>query len=76
MPVSANLDKLLMKEYEEKTLDELADAPIESIAGISAARLEGLKTFGVKTVRDLGTNKFFKAAEAIVALSDSSKKGH
>ncbi|MGH3351017.1 MAG: hypothetical protein ACRDPS_10160 [Nocardioides sp.] len=76
MPVSANLDKLLMKDHEDKTLDELADAPIEAIAGISAARLEGLKAFGVTTVRDLGTNKFFKAAESIVALSDASKKGH
>ncbi|MER7560068.1 hypothetical protein ABTZ46_24210 [Nocardioides sp. NPDC126508] len=77
MPVSANLDKLLLKNYEEHDLVELADAPVEAIAGISKADEEALlKAFNIKTVRDLGTNKYFKAAAAIVALADSSQKGH
>ena len=77
MPVSANLDKLLVKAYEDKSLDELADAPIEAIAGISKEDEEALlKAFNIKTVRDLGTHQYVKAAAAIVALSDSSLKGH
>lgn len=77
MPVSANLDKLLIKDFENKSLDELADAPVEAIAGISKDDEQALlKAFNIKTVRDLGTNKYFKAAAAIVALADSSQKGH
>ena len=74
MPVSANLDKLLLKAYEEHDLVELADAPVEAIAGISKEDEEALlKAFNIKTVRDLGTNKYFKAAAAITALAASAK---
>jgi hypothetical protein len=72
--VSANLDKILMKEYEGKDLVELVDAPVGALAGISENDVKLLQeAFGIKTVKDLGTNKYFKAAAAIVALAESAK---
>lgn len=66
----ANMAKLLDKQYEEMDFDELVDAPVEAISGISAADAEALKkAFNVKTIGDLGTNKYIVAAVAIAALS-------
>ena len=74
MAVSANLDKILMKEYEGKALTELVDAPVGALAGVSENDAKLLAdAFGIKTVADLGRNKYFKAAAAIVALAESSK---
>jgi len=66
----ANMAKLLDKQYEEMDFDELVNAPVEAISGISAADAEILKkAFNVKTIGDLGTNKYMVAAVAIAALS-------
>ncbi|AWS42857.1 hypothetical protein AB0M44_43090 [Streptosporangium subroseum] len=74
MAVAANLDKLLVKAYEETPLEQLPDAPVGALAGVSEADAEALaKAFGVKTVRDLGRNKYFRAAAAIVDLAEASK---
>lgn len=65
------LEKKLMKEWEGKSAQEIADAPVTAIAGVSdddAAKL--LAAFGIKTVRDLGTNKYFRWAQGVVALAD------
>jgi hypothetical protein len=73
MPVSVNLDSLLDKAYESSTLQEILDAPVEALAGVSASDAEALKSaFNIKTVGDLGKNKYFAAA---VALHDLSKAG-
>ena len=59
------------KAHEEKSHEELADSPVTAIAGITDADAEHLKAaFNIKTVRDLGTNKYFLWAQAIVALAD------
>lgn len=74
MPISAELDKLLDKEYENTDLQSLTKAPVAAIAGVSDADAEALRTaFGIKTVGDLGHNKYFRAAEAIVSLAEASK---
>lgn len=74
MAVSADLAKLLDREYEDKTLDEIIKAPVEALAGVSAEDAELLKkAFHIKTVGDLGRNKFFRAATALVDLTDSKK---
>ncbi len=66
----ANLAKLLDKKYEELDFDELADAPVEALAGVSASDAEALKkAFNIKTVGDLGRNKYIVAAVAIAALA-------
>lgn len=74
MAVMADLNKLLDKDYENADLDRLIKAPVAAIAGISEADADALKkAFGIKTVGDLGHNKYFRAAEAIVQLADASK---
>jgi hypothetical protein len=66
----ANLAKLLDKQYEEMDFDQLVNAPVDAIAGISAGDAELLqKAFNVKTIGDLGTNKYIVAAVAIAALA-------
>jgi hypothetical protein len=65
------LEKKLMKEWEGKSAQEIADAPVTAIAGVSDGDAEKLlAAFGIKTVRDLGTNKYFRWAQAVIALAD------
>ncbi len=70
MAVSVKLDKALDKAYECKSLEEILDAPVSALAGVSDGDAEKLDAaFGIKTVRDLGSNKYFAVAGALVALS-------
>lgn len=75
MPVSANLEAHLDKAYEDKTLTEVLDAPVSALAGVSDGDAELLKkAFNIKTVRDLGSSKYFRAAHALVLLADGGAK--
>jgi len=68
--VSADLSKYLDKAYEDKTLEEVLAAPVSALAGVTDADGELLqKAFNIKTVEDLGKNKYFTWAQALVALS-------
>ena len=68
-----NINKAVDKAFETKSLKEIADAPVEALSGVTAADAQALKTaLGITTVRQLGTNKFFLWAQAIVALSEQS----
>ena len=70
MPVSADLSKYLDKEYESKTLNEILDAPVSALAGVTEDDAELLKrAFRIKTVGDLGKNKYFLAANAMLQLT-------
>lgn len=74
MAVTANLDKVLDKAYEGKDLSELLDAPVAALAGVSDGDAQLLKdAFNIKTVGDLGRNKYFRAAAAMVDLANSAK---
>ena len=65
-----NINKAGDKAYESKTLAEIADSPVDALEGVSAGDAELLaKAFNVKSIRDLGTNKYFLTAQAIVALA-------
>ena len=65
----ADITHLVDKAFETKDFSELADAPVDSLEGVSKGDAELLqKAFGIKTVRDLGTNKYFLRAQGIVAL--------
>jgi len=73
MAITADLAKVLDKAYEEKTLTELVDAPVAALAGVTDADAELLaKAFNIKTVGDLGGNKYFRAAAALVDLAKSA----
>jgi hypothetical protein len=74
MSINANLDKLLDKAYENKDLRELVDAPVAALAGVTDQDAQLLQqAFNIKTVGDLGRNKYFRAAAALVDLGDSAK---
>ncbi len=73
MAVSVVLDKALDKAYESKSLDEILDAPVAALAGVSDGDADHLAAaFGIKTVRDLGNNKYFTVAQALIALGAHS----
>lgn len=69
LAVSVELGKALDKAYENATLDEILAAPPSALAGLTDKHNELLAQLGIKTVRDLGSNKFFAAAGVLVALS-------
>ena len=47
------------------------DAPVAALNGVSDSDAEHLKAaFNIKTVRDLGTNKFFLWAQATAKLAE------
>jgi hypothetical protein len=70
MAVSIELGKKLDKDYENKSLEEILDAPPSALAGRTDKHAELLAGLGIKTVRDLGSNKYFAVAGVLVALSN------
>jgi hypothetical protein len=65
------IDAKLDKDYEEKPIADLADAPVSALQGVSDEDAKHLKeAFNITTVRDLGTNKYFLWAQAIARLAD------
>ncbi len=70
----ADVTKFFDKEFEHKEFSELAEASIDSIAGLSKADADALKqALNIRTVRDLAENKFVLIAQAVIALSKTSK---
>lgn len=65
-----NINKALDKEWETKSLKEIAKAPVAALQGLSDADARALESaFGVKTIEDLANLKYVKWAQAIVALA-------
>jgi hypothetical protein len=61
----------LDKAYEDKTAQEIADAPVAALQGVSEDDAKKLQeAFNIKTVRDLGTNKYFLWAQAFAKLAE------
>ena len=70
MAVSADLSKYLDKAYESSSLTEILAAPVSALAGVTEDDAAALaKAFNVQTVGDLGKNKYFLAAQAMLALT-------
>ncbi|MCU6480337.1 hypothetical protein QO003_003886 [Arthrobacter silviterrae] len=69
MAVSVDLAKALDKDFEDKSLKEILDASPAALAGITDAKAAALKEqLGIKTIRELGSNKYFAVAGVLVAL--------
>ncbi len=69
MAVQIDLAKALDKAWEDKSVAEILAAPPSALAGVTEADDVVLaKHLGIKTVRDLGANKHFAVAAALVAL--------
>jgi hypothetical protein len=72
MAVSVDLAKSLDKSYEDKSLKEILDASPAALAGVTDKDAELLaEAFGIKTVRQLGENKFFAVAAALAAVESA-----
>jgi hypothetical protein len=72
MAVSVDLAKALDKAYEDKPLKEILDASPSALAGVTDQDAKQLEdAFNIKTVRQLGENKFFAVASALAALEDA-----
>lgn len=69
MAIQANLSKKLDKAYEDKTVQEVLAGPPSALAGLTEKHDAILAELGIKTVADLGSNKFFSVAGVLVALS-------
>jgi len=66
----ADISRVLDKAFEGKELSELVDAPVDALQGVSAGDAELLKkAFNINTIGDLGRNKYFLWARAIVDLA-------
>ncbi|HEY2671998.1 MAG TPA: hypothetical protein VGJ07_16720 [Rugosimonospora sp.] len=69
-PVQGAENKL-DKAYQGKSVQELADAPVAALAGVSDNAADLIKqALGIKTIRQLGTNQYFLAAQAIAKLAE------
>ena len=65
-----NINKAVDKAYETKSLKEIAAAPVDALEGVTPSDAELLmKAFGIKTIHDLGANKYFLVAQAIATLA-------
>jgi hypothetical protein len=68
----ADVSQFFDKKYEQQEFDDLAEAPVDAIQGLSQSDADSLKqALGIDTVRDLAENKFVRIAQAVVALSGS-----
>jgi hypothetical protein len=66
-----NMKKALDKKYETMTFKQLTEAPVSALEGVSDGDAKLLEqALGIKTIRDLGTNKFFRAAMAIAIAAE------
>ena len=75
MAVEANLDALLDKAWENKALSEIVNAPVDALQGVSEGDAQLLKqAFNIKSVGDLGTNKYFRAAQLLAQLAEIGAK--
>lgn len=71
MAISVNLEKGLDKAWENKTLDELLAAPPSALSGLTEKHDAQLaEALGIKTIADLGSNKYFALAGVLVALGN------
>ena len=66
----ADMSRHLDKAFESKNFEELADAPVDALEGVSKNDAELLlKAFNIRTIRDLAESKFVLRAQAIVNLA-------
>mmetsp|Transcript_9737 Transcript_9737/g.25966 ORF Transcript_9737/g.25966 Transcript_9737/m.25966 type:complete len:187 (+) Transcript_9737:69-629(+) len=65
-----NADQAVTQEYEEMSLKEMCALPIDALQGLADDAKEQLKKIHIDTIEKLGTWKYIKTAQAIVALAD------
>ncbi len=74
MAVAEALANALDKAYETKPLKEVISASPAALEGVSEKDAELLKAaFGIKSIQDMATCKYFLTAQALVNLSTLEK---
>jgi hypothetical protein len=75
VPVEANLGAFLDKDWENTSLTEILKAPVSALQGVSEGDADLLEqAFNIKTVGDLGKNKYFRAAQLLPQLAEAGAK--
>ena len=65
-----NIDNAVDKAYEDKSLKEILDSPMEALQGLSERQAKLLyDAFQIKTVKQLANQKFFLIARSIYFLA-------
>ena len=63
--------KFFDKAYENLSIIELVDAPVDAISGVSKSDGEKLnKAFNIETVADFAANEYIKLAQAVTIFSE------
>lgn len=71
----ADMGRHLDKAYESMEFNELAEAPIDALEGLSKGDADALRqAFNIKTIRQLAESKFVLRAQAICNLAQAAKK--
>ncbi len=69
-----DLTRYLDKKHEQKTIEEILELPVDALQGVSSKDAEALHAaFGIRTVRDLGRNKFFRIAQSLMEMAEVNK---
>ncbi|MDJ1473026.1 hypothetical protein QNI19_20710 [Cytophagaceae bacterium DM2B3-1] len=69
-----NINLAVDKSYEGKTFNEVANAPVSALSGVTEKDAQLLEqAFGVKTVSDLAKLKYVRWAQAIVTLAETEQ---
>ena len=73
--VSADLGQFLDREWEDKSLGEILNPPVNALQGVSEGNAQALRAaFNVKPVGGLGRNKLVRAAQALTLLGEARAK--
>ena len=76
MATSVDLGRCWPKAYEDKTLPEILDGPPSALAGLTERHNQVLsEIFGIQTVAEVGSNKYFALAGALAALANKLESG-
>lgn len=68
--MSASFDPYLVEEFHGLSVEKLLSAPPDALHGLSPQDAQHLlEAFGIRTVRDLAQNRFFRRALAILAAT-------
>jgi len=69
-----NVNKAVDKAHEAKSFSEIVKLPPSALQGLSEKADTVLAEFGIKTIRDMGTWKYYNIALAIMDLSKAEEK--
>lgn len=70
----ADISKHVDKAFEQMSFEQLVDAPVDALQGVSKGDAELLeKAFHIRTIGDLAENKYFRWAQAIHHMAHTKK---